>query len=506
MQQQQDTGSGQRRGAAALAGVLFIAAAIAAWWYTGRQPPAGATVPVARIAAPAGAGAVPVIIYLIDTLRADRLSLYGYGKPTSPTIDSIASESVVFDRAYSAAPWTLPSLAAILTSRPVCEHGVIRASRSLPPSVETLAQKLNRSGYQTAAYYQNAFAGSGSGLDRGYTLSEFRNDLETLDLDAAEFLKNVGTKPYLLYLHSMEPHALYFVPPQILQRTGFVSVDDRERYKAHWTVYRMFMYHDLRNKLPIGTTDTSEGLDLAIQNLRNMRPSISDLYDGGVNFADDELAQAIAVLKKTGAWNKALFILMADHGEELDDHGLWFHDQSVYEELTHVPLLIHFPDGAAAGRRISERVSLLDVMPTILDYLGSNDACEGCKGQSLLPLLAQGAESEYVSLVTPSMRLNAGGYYRPLKQKIGDINVVVREGPLKAIWNVEPDRLELYDLSSDPGEKRDLSLEQAGTAAALRDRARQWLHDCRTPPDASTVENELDEETKERLRAHGYFQ
>jgi arylsulfatase A-like enzyme len=487
---------------AALAGLLAAVGLAGAWLLAGRAPGDGH--PATAPAAPAADGPVPVIIYLIDTLRADRTSLHGYGKARTPTLDALARESVVFEQAHSAAPWTVPSLASILTSRPVCEHGVIGSTSQLAPSVTTLAERLGARGYSTAAWYQNLYAGPTTGLDRGYALSTFREKLATLDTDAAGFLGGTQGQPYLLYLHSMEPHGAYAARGQYLRDSGFVSVDDRQRYKAHWVAYKMFYYNDTLAERPRGTTDATDGIRQAIGNLEAMRDTISRLYDGAVAFADDELGQTIAVLKKTGQWDRALFILMADHGEEFGEHGLWFHDQSVYEELTHVPLLIHFPDGAGGGRRIATRVSLLDVVPTILDYLGGDDACEGCRGQSLLPLLTPGAEGDYVPVEAPSMRYNTTSDFRPLKKRIGDINVVLRDGQVKAIWNAEPDYVEIYDLTSDPGEQADLAPSQQRRAREFAARASEWLAGCRLPPDVPPPK-ELDDKTRELLRAHGYF-
>jgi arylsulfatase A-like enzyme len=462
---------------------------------------------VADGAAAAAATDVPVIVYLIDTLRADRLGLYGYDKPTSPVIDALAKESVVFDSAYSAAPWTLPSIASLYTSRYPCEHGVLRTRFALSPQLPTLAEHLQSLGYATASYHQNAFAGTIAGLSRGFQVDEFRQDMETLDVDTKAFLAKAGANPFFLYLHSMEPHASYFAPRELIRRFGHVSIDDREAYRAHWIAYRLMWYADSKAERPIGTTDTTEGIDEAISNIEALRDSVNILYDASVAFADQELGQTIQVLRDTGVWDRAVFILLADHGEELEDHGLWFHDQSVYEEMTHVPLMVHFPKGAHGGRRVAERVSLLDVMPTILDYLGRPELCTGCRGSSLLPLVDPARGGSYASAEVPSVRLNDWGYYKPLKIAKGDVNVVVRDGALKGIWNKEPGKVELYDLAADPREQADRAGADPGRAKAIAARAAGWLAQCEAarvapvelPPGA------LDAKARERLEAHGYF-
>jgi arylsulfatase A-like enzyme len=492
----------------AIAGAALLLLAALAWWLAGRDTsPAPPAPPAVAAAGPAAPAEVPVVIYLIDTLRADRLGLYGYGKPTSPTIDALARESVVFDRAYAAAPWTLPSVASLYTSRYPCEHGVLRTRLALSPALPTLAEHMQSLGYATASYHQNAFAGTVAGLSRGFQVDETRQDMETLDLDTRDFLARAGGKPFFLYLHSMEPHATYFTPREIVRRFGHVPIDDSEAFRAHWIAYKVMWFADSKAGRPIGATDTTEGIDEAIANIDALRDSVQVMYDASIAFADQELAQAIGELRKAGVWDRALFILLADHGEELADHGMWFHDQSVYEELTHVPLLVRFPGGAFGGQRVAERVSLLDVMPTVLDYLGRADLCSGCRGSSLLPLVDPARGGRYAPAEVPSVRWNEWGYYKPLKTKKGDVNVVVRDGDAKGIWNKEPGTLELYDLAVDPREQSDRAAAEPARAAALAERARAWLAQCEAdrvapvelPPEA------MDDKTRERLNAHGYF-
>jgi arylsulfatase A-like enzyme len=305
----------------------------------------------------------------------------------------------------------------------------------------------------------------------------------------------------------MEPHASYFAPPELIRKFGHVSIDDREAYRAHWEAYKIIWFADSRARRPVGQTDTTPDLDKAIANLGALRSQVNTLYDASVAFADLELGQTIAALKETGEWDRAIFILLADHGEELQDHGLWFHDQSLYEELTHVPLLVHFPGGAHGGQRVSQRVSLLDIKPTVLDFVGSPELCKDCRGSSLLPLLEPERGGAYTPVEAPSVRYNAWGYYRPLKATRGNLNVVVRDGNLKGIWNKEPGNVEVYDLAADPGEQNNLAASAPERAAAFEARAASFLDACRAarvppvllPPDAVKAAD------REQLEAHGYF-
>jgi arylsulfatase A-like enzyme len=488
------------RTGAAFAGLVFLVALGALAWWLGRGAGPGAvtgTIPAD----------VPVVIYLIDTLRADRLGIYGYGKPTSPRLDALAADSVVFDQAYATASWTLPSVASLVTSTHPCEHGLDGNGARLNPVMHTLAERLQEAGYATAAYYQNPFGGPVAGLDQGYQDSIQRNVGESLVPDARRFLQGVGAAPFYLYLHTAEPHQIFGTPQRFMRPFGHVGVDAREAYMVHYNTYRMFFHYDRHKKQPLGTTDTTDGLNDVMNNLRAMRRDVDILYDAAVRFADDELGQTIDLLQETGAWDRVVFIVLADHGEEFDDHEGWFHDQSVYEELIRVPLLIHFPGDAHGGQRIAERVSLLDLMPTILELTGRK-SCPECRGSSLMPLVTGTAPERYRGQEFPAVRMNQLGYYRPFKERRGDVNVVMRRDALKGIWNPQPARVEVYDLAKDHGEQHDLAGTEVAFSESVRARADEWLAACRarlvTP--IPVEPEEVDDETRRRLRAMGYFQ
>jgi arylsulfatase A-like enzyme len=197
--------------------------------------------------------------------------------------------------------------------------------------------------------------------------------------------------------------------------------------------------------------------------------------------------------------------LVSDHGEELGDHGGWLHDQSAYEELIRVPLIIRFPHDEFAGRRVDGPVSLLDIVPTVMDYLRRPELAANCRGRSLMPLI----EGEPL---TDDMRVTAGRhnkkkYYRPYKETRGDVNIVVRQGHWKGIWNAEWDRMELYDLQSDPGETTDSSAENPELAQTMRAFAQSQLAQCQAVAmePVSGKGDDLDEETRRQLETLGYI-
>ncbi len=469
--------------------------------------------PLALVAAvlPAGCGSgpaqprdVPIVLYLVDTLRADRLGAWGYDRETSPALDALAEESVVFEQAYAPAPWTLPSVASLLTSTHLCEHGVVVERMKLDPALTTLAERLASVGFRTASFYNNWFVGKIAGLDRGYEVRGHRKILDNVRApDVQGWLDEVGATPFLLYLHTIEPHDPPIAPERHVARLGApVSQEERDRYQAARARYGELIEEDWYRKRPRGSLDYSFEIGETLKELGEL-PYLDTLYDASVLHADENLQAVVEVLKARGVWDEAIFVFLSDHGDEFGERGRWSHQHSVYEELVRVPLLIHFPGGEFGGQRHREAVSLVDVMPTLFDYLGRSELCEGCRGESLLPLLR--GEARDPGVVVPAMRIDRRTYYRPWEEQRGSVNVVVREGAWKGIWNVEHDSLELYELELDPAERTDVAAQDPARARRLRDEARAWFEACgaaRRTPDS--VE-ELDPESREQLRSLGYL-
>jgi arylsulfatase A-like enzyme len=461
---------------------------------------------------------VPVIIYLVDTLRADRLGLYGHDQHvTSPRIDALAAESVVFDRAYAPGPWTLPSVTSLVTSTFACEHQMLETMKTQAerrtavgpgPALKTLAEQLHSINFLTGGFYANSVIGKSSGLHRGYDEYVLRKSFVTRDArlrDIQAFLDRAGRTPFFLYIHTMEPHGITNTPARFIRRIGNIDLNIRRPVGNSILVYNGLRHADWKLGNPLGTTDNTPEQQQIFTYLEGLRESIKILYDAAVLRADTNLGDLVQVLRDKGLWDKAIFIFLSDHGEELGEHGGWFHGQSVYEELMRVPLIIHFPDGEFAGQRIDEPVSLVDIMPTIFDYLRRPELCDGCRGTSLLPLLREPSDSGKAGRSIPALRINTVNYYRPWKESRGDINVIVRQDRWKGIWNDELRNLELYDLEQDPGERSNVSAEEPEVGKVFSDRARAWLKDCWAQAKQPEELGEIDEESQERLRALGYF-
>ncbi|MBU0616361.1 MAG: sulfatase, partial [Planctomycetes bacterium] len=371
----------------------------------------------------ATAGNVNVVIFLIDTLQARRLNAYGYDENvTSPNIDGLADGGVLFERAYAPAPWTLPSVASLMTSRFPCEHGALSARSRLGSGVLTLPMHLKQLGFTTIGLWANAFVAPRLGFDRGY---DFYRESFTTDGEEVHAARRMYPgRPFFLYIHNIEPHnPEFFAPPHT---PGFRDVPDlvRKRIAEHYKRYRVATWLDFEQKRPPGTTEVAEIQDQHVQGLVSLLDTYNELYDACVRLADARVGSAIQALKDRGEWDNTLFIFLSDHGEEMYEHGGWSHDQSVYEELIHVPLIIRFPHGQHAGQRVNDLVSLVDVMPTVLDVLGKPELATDARGSSLIPLIKGETTRDEQSFYVPSMRHNAMSYYRTWKQERGDINVV----------------------------------------------------------------------------------
>jgi arylsulfatase A-like enzyme len=489
----------------ALAVVVLSTALVTAALLWGSHNPGPSA--VSREAMRARPEEVNVVIFLIDTLRADRLGLYGCDRrPTSPRMDALAEESVVFERAYAPSPWTLPTVMSLLTSTFPCEHNVLHNRHRLADSFTPLAVRLKLLGYTTIDLYANPFAGPQFGLGRGYDVIKNMARQQSDGPALLSILDSYPAAPFFLYLHNTEPHNPYdYAPPHT---DGFpdVSAATRRWFARQNTALRRLRRLDFDRRRPVGTTDTTAEQDRVLAALHARRDEYIELYDAAVRAADGRVGSVIDALKSRRLWDNTLFIVLADHGEEFAEHGGWLHDQSVYEELMHVPLIVHFPGGEYGGRRLRSVVSLVDVVPTIAEYLREPELSHGTRGRSLMPLVRGEQPDSDDDFQIPGIRMNRKTYYRPQKESRGDTNVMIRRANWKGIWNVEIDTFELYDLSGDRWEQRDVSAQHPEVASAMRRAAQSWYEQCGSRAgEVEEANEELDEETLRNLRALGYI-
>ncbi len=451
----------------------------------------------------------PIVMVVIDTLRADRVGFDGYGRETTPALDALAEESIVFERAWSPAPWTLPAMVSTMTSTWPLDHGVVAAGQRIGPDQSPLAERLRRQGFRTAAFVANPLAATASGLDAGFERVE--RSRRTVSLEAIEgWLEEHQTEPFFLYVHTTEPHLPYAAPGRFFEQIGHPPPERRKGL-----VQRMYRYRSLTRRAgpeaePAGTDVESRQRE-SLKVFRRRKGDLDLLYDASVAWADHNFGALVEALRRRGLLDRCLLVVFSDHGEEMLEHGGVLHGQSLYAELTRVPMLWRLPGGERGGSRVAESVSLVDVAPTLFDLVGRASGEPAFTGRSFADRLlgAGSAEAEAPAAVT-SVRVERG-YDYPTDPPRGDLNLAAVEGSWKAIWDADNDRLELYDLAADPAELHDRSADEPERAARLGAVLRSWLAarpSLATPPGedgAPSVHQALDDEDLERLRALGYI-
>jgi len=441
---------------------------------------------------PAGAGAAgrpSIILVSIDTLRADRLRSLGNARALTPALDRLAAEGIYFEQAISAAPWTLPSHASLFTSllpfdmrRHWDYGGTVHLARVL------LAERLYEAGYRTAGFTGGGYVSSQFGFEQGFEVYEDHDETleggpEAIAEAALSWVRSVKGAPFFLFLHTYEPHYPYV-------HADFAKADDAGRLPRIVSGKEVEEMH--RGRLVPTPAE---------------RRYVTDLYDGDVAHADSVIGGFLEALRGDGTLDRTLVVVLSDHGEELWDREPGYspdHGHSLYQELVHVPLLFRWPGQVRAGARIRTPVSLLDVVPTLLDLAGL-PADPLHEGRSLATTLRTGGEPDPRTILVESVQY-------------GPDRFLMRTGDLAAILTPYPDRLdnavsiparalEVFDLAVDPLEQHDLSSHLTGTAAEMVDALWQRSRGILNSPSRKGAEEapELPEELLEQLRSLGYL-
>ncbi|HEV7733250.1 MAG TPA: sulfatase [Candidatus Binatia bacterium] len=388
-------------------------------------------------------GPLNVILYVVDTLRTDRLALYGHQRPTSPRLSRLAERAIVFDNAYSAGAYTSPSITALFSSRFPSE---VRG-RLAPdgPAQQTLAEVFQAAGYDTAAFQANPLCMPRLGYSRGF--DDYRQmkraggttgtELPTAaELHAAALdwvHSRDGERPFFLYVQSMDVHAPYAPPAPF-----------RDMFMPAQT-------SDTQNDIEVMAGDTSVPMKI-------LEAVSRERYDAGVAYADHELGILFDTLERMGLADDTVVLITADHGEPLSDHGEVLHGRSLYEELVRVPLVLWIP-GLDHAERVQQIVSLLDVAPTLADLAG-------------IPVPAQFLGRSWLAPGTTLEPPAAmGELVRPIDHE--PLGWYVREGPWKLIADGHDDALtyRLFHLPTDPHENVDVSAQHPREARYLLARA-----------------------------------
>ncbi|HEY1946658.1 MAG TPA: sulfatase-like hydrolase/transferase [Bryobacteraceae bacterium] len=455
-----------------------------------------------------------ILIYTIDTARADHASVYGYARNTTPFLKKLAATGVVFDDCQAQATWTKSSVASLMTSLYAFTHGIVSDLDTIPAGATTLATQLREAGYVTASIISTPYAGKATGLERGFdtllesavvqrqvnTRTDRFTDSAALNRTVFPWLEQHHDEPFFLYAHATDPHAPYGPPPPF--DALFAKPSETAAYdRAYASLRRDHQYGG-------GDVISREMCRKAGVDPDSFIRQAIDRYDGEIRHNDRSLELLVGKLKQLGVLDNTLIIVLSDHGEEFWDHGWTAHGQSVYQELTHVLLMMWNPSLLPAPRKIDEPVQLIDVMPTVLDLLGLKTP-PIVEGQSLMPL-TRGQKFERRSPVA-STRFAVVQSEGLIPENSTD-SFALLDSHWKFIYRNKAakagiKKVELYDRTTDSAEQHDVAAGHPKEVEAMIGTLSQWI-DAQNKIRIMTGHpgtTQLDRKTLDQLRSLGYL-
>ena len=426
-------------------------------------------------------GAPNILLIAVDTLRADRLGLYGHDRPTSPHLDRLGEDAWVYERAVAAAPWTTPSFAAVMTGLSPGALGIEGEPLPLPREVETLAEGLSELGYETAGVVSHLYVGRQYGFHRGFDFWDQQNAGGHTYVSSAKVSSLASAcldslsrddRPFFLFAHFFDPHYDFILHGE--HAFG-------EPYEGNLTVGKN-NFEFLRSMARQGRMTDDD------------RRHLLDRYDSEVAFTDAHVGRLLDDLRRRGLYEDTAVIFVADHGEMLGKRNpRWIgHTQFLFEELIRVPLVIKLPRSAgpraARTGRVEDVVSLVDLAPTLLQLAGSSSTDD----RSLIP--------------KPGGRVSGGPVFSQTR-RWRSLDAVY-QFPYKLVVDRKTLRRLLYDLSKDPAERRNLASTQPERAVAMYAllQARQAEEARSAARLAPRAEPTLSREQREALKSLGYIQ
>lgn len=426
-----------------------------------------------------------IFVYLIDTLRADQLEAYGSRQHLTPAVTAFAEDAVTYE-AWSASAWTLPSVVSIMTGTYPTRHGVQRGdARFDGATYSSLAQRLASAGYDTLGISQSLVASHRFGLDHGFQRFYMNNQLNGQTQRSQELRRYLlldllhrpqPDRPMFAYLHSVDPHAPY-VP----------RGEDRRLAEEH-----------------PGNLDPAEySPQLFNQHRRTEAQDIAHLralYQGEVAYADRQFGLFVALLEHLDLYDDSLIVLLSDHGEELAEHDGFDHGRTPFEEMLRVPLMVKYPNGDGAGKVIEQRVSTVDLLPTLLAAAGI-EAPTSLDGHVLPRDATEGhGRRLVVANVHPAPRNQVAVHYDVLA--VDNLKCIQSHSGVDQFGRPVPP-WQAYDLTTDPAEQSPLPMDSPHLDTCRR-LSEQWEALQNTVDEMPTLQV-TDEATRDKLRSLGYI-
>jgi arylsulfatase A-like enzyme len=487
---------------------------VAALFATRDAGPRPDVAPISAVPAPAARALPPdtnLLLITIDTLRADHLDAYGYPRETAPTLRALAKRGVLFERAVTQRGTTAPSLATLLTGTYPPTHRVFNNGDMLQDFNLTAAEMLRTHGFSTRAVISNPSLTSDFNFSQGFDALQhsdmiyyvrFDESSESRELNELILpaLREMAASRFFLWVHYRDPHSPYLVP---------------ESHKDLFTSDALSSRHG-HLEVPIGSKGMrKEDVVYGSQDLDFLVAQ----YDAEIRFNDESIAELFATMDELGLWKNTLVVVTADHGESLSEHGEYFkHGGDAHEPVAHVPLIFVHPD-PPAGLRVADTVSLVDVLPTVLDLMGleTPPTVQGSSFAQLLRGEQQPYRPNHFNLASwrwgyqsHAVTTNQYKLVFDVDERLLPVDVLVDLSA--AAWRGEsahPYRLRrtlrsFYDLSIDPEELNDIAGTGVAAESDLSAELWQWIDATYGRGDYATRTGDMDQKTKDALRALGY--
>lgn len=456
-----------------------------------------------------------VILVVGDTLRRDHLNLYGYSRETAPHLTELAESGALFLDDQSQASWTKVSVSSILTSLYPRTHGIVDLPDRMPAEATTVAEAFRNAGFATWASSSVPFSGQLTNLHQGVEVLHERSSIPEEGSKTARpfvdrlipWLKRNQDVPFFAFLHIFDPHSPF---------------EPRRPYSELWND-------------PAGRKDFETALEKATKQIKlpfmrgmglatreELEASGVDIdafvkweqgwYDGSIRGMDDEIARLREFLAGSGLLEDTVLVFMSDHGEEFLDHGRHWHGNTIYGEMTNVPLMISWPAGIKGGQRITQTVQSIDVVPTLLELAGI-PIPDRAQGRSLVPLLQPDSSPQVVAALSErpvfSERLTIPSEDAGNPDSV-DSYAIVWKG-WKLIHNVKrPEgfpEIELFNHRKDPWTRENVAEQHPDVVAELKARLEQWMEETAAVKLKHGIDTDnLSPKELERLRGLGYIQ